>query len=80
MRKSSLLAVGITGVKGRFSTGDFIQILSGSGNQIGRGISAFSSKDISLIKGVKSDKLSGILNRKCATEVIHKDKMMIFTD
>lgn len=44
---ASLLAVGITRVEGTFSAGDLVRIVDSSGNDVARGLSAYSDAEVS---------------------------------
>ena len=74
---TSLLSVGVLNVRGNFNRGDVINIVSKSGKKLGRGISAFSSKDLNLIKGYKSHDIERILGYRGREEVIHRDYLTL---
>lgn len=69
----SLLAVGVTGVDGKFDVGDMVRILQENDGEIGRGIVNYSSSDIDLIKGKKSSEIEKTLGYKYYDEVVHRD-------
>lgn len=73
----SLLPVGIVGIKGEFSKGSLVQILSKQGTPIGVGLSNYASSDIALIKGKKSSELTSILGENIYSEVIHADNLLL---
>ncbi len=73
----SLLPAGVTGVKGHFSRGDMISIRDAKHDEIARGISSFSSEEISLIRGKKTSQVKEVLDRAESTEVIHRDNLVI---
>tara|TARA_Y100000590_G_scaffold388322_1_gene462602 strand:+ start:1673 stop:2779 length:1107 start_codon:yes stop_codon:yes gene_type:complete len=72
----SLLAAGIKDVKGQFSKGDHIRIVDNDMNEFARGLSSFSSDEISKIKGQHSNKISNLLGYISKSEVVHKDDMV----
>ena len=72
----SLLAAGIKEVKGQFSKGDHIRILDKNMKEFARGLSSFTSIEISKIKGQHSNKISNLLGYISKSEVIHKDDMV----
>lgn len=78
-RGKSLLPGGITAVKGKFNSGDLVKITNDS-KEIGRGISNYSSEEISQIKGAHSAEIEEILGYFNKTEVIHRDNMVIGGD
>ncbi|MDH7481240.1 MAG: glutamate 5-kinase [Armatimonadota bacterium] len=73
----SLLAAGITGVQGSFSTGDLVRIVDEEGNQIARGFVNYSASEIEKIKGRQSSEIEDILGYKDFDEVIHRDNMAL---
>ena len=73
----SLLAAGITKIKGNFKKGENVIILDQNNNQLARGLSSFSSTEIDKIKGKQSKEIETILGYLSKTEVIHKDDMVL---
>jgi len=76
LKGKSLLPVGIISFRGSFTRGETIQVLSKKLSKIAIGVSAYSSKDISLIKGENSSKIKKILGYSSRGEVIHADNMV----
>ena len=74
----SLLAAGITKIKGNFKKGENVIILDQNKIQVARGLSSFSSIEIDKIKGKQSKDIEVILGYLSKTEVIHKDDMVLF--
>jgi glutamate 5-kinase len=72
----SLLAAGITKVSGKFKKGDHIKILNKKNFECARGLSSFSSDEISRIMGHHSKEIEKILGYVSKSEVIHKDDMV----
>ena len=72
----SLLAAGIKEVKGKFNKGDHVKILDKNMIEFARGLSSFTSDEISKIKGQHSNKISNLLGYISKSEVIHKDDMV----
>ena len=73
----SLLAAGIKRVSGKFNKGDHIKILDNKRREFARGLSSFTSKEISKILGCHSSKIQKILGYISKSEVVHKDDMVI---
>lgn len=73
----SLLAIGVTDVKGDFHTGDLVIVKDAGGNEIGRGLVNYSSEEIRRIMKLPSSKISEVLGYQCEKEVIHRDDMAI---
>ena len=72
----SLLAAGIKKVNGQFRKGDHIRILDKNMVEFARGLSSFTSDEISKIKGQHSNKIKNLLGYISKSEVIHKDDMV----
>ena len=72
----SLLAAGIKKVSGKFSKGDHIKIFDIKHKEFARGLSSFSSDEISKIKGCQSNEIEKILGYISKSEVVHKDDMV----
>ena len=72
----SLLAAGIKNVNGKFNKGDHVKILDKNLKEHARGLSSFSSDEISKIKGEHSNKINELLGYVTKSEVIHKDDMV----
>jgi glutamate 5-kinase len=76
-RGRSLLPAGIVAVEGIFERGDAVVVRTRSGNEAGRGLSAYSSADIRRIAGHKSGEIAGILGYRGRDEVIHRDDLVV---
>ena len=72
----SLLAAGIRQVSGSFKKGDHIKILDNKRKEFARGLSSFSSEEISKILGRHSNEIEKILGYISKSEVVHKDDMV----
>ena len=72
----SLLAAGITDIRGNFNKGDHIKILDKNMKEHARGLSSFSSSEILKIKGKHSNKIQSLLGYVSKSEVVHKDDMV----
>tara|TARA_B100000287_G_scaffold430986_1_gene487336 strand:+ start:782 stop:1888 length:1107 start_codon:yes stop_codon:yes gene_type:complete len=72
----SLLAAGIKNVNGKFRKGDHIRIMDYKRKEFARGLSSFSSEEISKIKGHHSNEIGKILGYVSKSEVVHKDDMV----
>ncbi len=76
-RGSSLLPGGVTEVDGTFEKGDTISLTNKNGEEIGRGISNYSSQDTLKIKGCKTKAIALVLGKKSSDELIHRNDMVI---
>ena len=73
----SLLAVGVTGVKGRFTRGDLVSCIDAQGREIARGLVNYSAGEAELIKGQSTESIADILGYLEDDELIHRDNMVI---
>lgn len=76
-RGTSLLPSGIRAVQGRFHAGDPIAIVDEAKNEVARGLSNFSSRELGRIRGLNSRAIAGILGHKTAEEAVHRDSLVL---
>ncbi len=74
---SSLLPVGIKAVEGNFDRGTVLKITNLENELIATGISNYSSEEIDLIKGQKSESIEKILGHRYDDVIIHIDNMLV---
>lgn len=74
---NSLLPAGITKISGQFERGDVVAIVDQVGNEIGRGISAYSHNEAELIKGHKSADIGEQLGYEGRSELVHRDYLRL---
>ena len=72
----SLLAAGIKKILGKFNKGDHIKVLDRKNNECARGLSSFTSDEVSKIMGHHSKDIEKLLGYVSKSEVIHKDDMV----
>jgi len=75
--RASLLAAGITGVKGDFSAGDPVDLLDPDGAVVGRGLVNFDAAELPALLGRSSKELKRELGAAYEREVIHRDDLVI---
>jgi glutamate 5-kinase len=73
----SLLAAGITDVRGDFRRGDIVYILDRDGQRLACGISNYGSTDIEYIKGTRSTGINALLGYQYGAEVVHRNNMVM---
>jgi glutamate 5-kinase len=73
----SLLAAGIRKVEGKFHRGDIVAIYDSEGTHLGCGITNYSSGDIDIIRGSRSNKIAGLLNFDYGPEVVHRNNLAL---
>ena len=74
---SSLLAVGVRGVEGKFQRGEVVSCVDETGKEVARGLVNYNSDEISKLMGQSSDKIESILGYVDEEELIHRDNMII---
>lgn len=76
LEKKSLLARGIVGIEGDFSSGDCVN-LSVDGQVFARGICFFSSSELERIKGCHSEEIENLLGPGRDKEVVHTENLVL---
>lgn len=61
IKGSSLLPIGITRISGQFEIGDVVSLVNQSGTRFGQGIVNYTSKEVSSIKGMKTNHIKKTL-------------------
>lgn len=77
MRGSSLLPAGVRVVAGDFARGDAVRVLGPEGEEIARGLSAYSAEDARRIAGHRSEEIEAILGWRGRDELIHRDDLVL---
>ncbi len=77
LRGRSLLPVGVRDVTGDFSPGDLVDIHALDGTLIAQGLTEYSSSEIRLLKGLKTDQIGERLGPNAPDECIHRDNLVI---
>ncbi len=72
----SLLAAGITKIRGSFDKGANVLIVDQNDRQLARGLASFNSVEIEKIKGKHSNEIERVLGYLSKSEIIHKDDMV----
>ena len=73
----SLLPAGVTAVDGRFERGDAVVVCDPSGQEVARGLAAYSAADARRIMGHKSREIEAILGYRGREELIHRDDLVV---
>jgi glutamate 5-kinase len=73
----SLLPAGVVASRGRFDRGDTVSVLSVEGEELARGITAYSDSDAARIMGKKSSEIASILGFQGRDEMIHRDDLVL---
>lgn len=77
----SLLAAGLTAVRGKFQANDAVILCDEAGQELGRGIVNYTSDDLEQICGVQSEQIPQILGQilgdRSPETVIHRDNLVL---
>lgn len=74
---ASLLAKGITSIKGDFTRGDLVSLSDDHGNVFAKGLCAFDNQELEKIKGLHSQNIAEQLGFALSNVVIHRDDLVI---
>ncbi|HEX4339361.1 MAG TPA: glutamate 5-kinase [Polyangiaceae bacterium] len=78
--KSSLLPIGVLGVRGDFHAGDAVRLVTPAGAEVGRGLARMSSIDVARAARKKGDELDAVLGREGRDQVVvHKDDLVVIS-
>ena len=73
----SLLAVGVTQVKGQFTRGELVSCIDTDGQEIARGLVNYNSAEATRIQGQGTEHIAEILGYREDDELIHRDNMVV---
>ena len=73
----SLLAVGVSAVKGSFTRGELVSCVDNSGVEVARGLVNYNSEETQLIQGKSTEEIISILGYCEDDELIHRDNLVI---
>lgn len=74
---SSLLAVGVTAVEGRFRRGELVTCLESDGKPLARGLVNYDAAEARRIIGHPSDQIERLLGYVDEPELIHRDNLVL---
>ncbi|OFI05347.1 glutamate 5-kinase 1 [Clostridium acetireducens DSM 10703] len=75
--QKSLLASGILSIEGTFDKGESVSIKDENNKELARGLVNYNSKELNLIKGLKSCEFESKINHNDYDEVIHKNNLVL---
>jgi len=76
--KSSLLPIGVLGVRGEFNPGDAVRLLGPDGLEVGRGLTQLGALDVARSAGKKGDELDLLFGSAHPDlVVVHKDDLVV---
>ncbi len=73
----SLLAIGVTGARGRFAAGEIVNIVAPDDTVIARGETTFSDVEIARIAGLSSEQVKPLFPSRKRLEVVHRDDLVL---
>jgi len=73
----SLLPVGVVKVEGRFHAGDIVEIRSGEGEPLARGIAAWGSDTLRRVKGLHTNEARALLSADQSDEFVHRNNLAV---
>ena len=76
-RRASLLAAGVTEVRGAFESGEPVDLLGPDGALVARGFAGFSAQEAEQMMGLSTDALGERLGDSFARELIHIDDLVV---
>jgi glutamate 5-kinase len=76
-RRASLLAAGVTAVRGEFEAGDAVEIVGPDGVIVARGLSAFPAHEIPSMLGMSTAELKNTLGEHFARPLVHIDDLIV---
>lgn len=76
-KSSSLLAIGLTKIEGRFEKKDIVDVCDIDGEVFARGVAQFSSEQLQKFQGLDSEKIEALLPNQTRFEVLHRDSLVI---
>lgn len=76
-RRASLLAAGVTAVRGEFEAGDPVELVGPEGVVVARGLAAFAAHEIPQMLGLSTDALRHQLGERYARELVHIDDLVV---
>ncbi len=76
----SLLPAGVKEVRGDFPMGSVVSILGEDGGEVARGLSNFSSEELTRIRGLNTRRVPEVLGADtCFDEVVHRDNLVVIS-
>jgi glutamate 5-kinase len=75
--RKSLLPVGVVHIRGSFAKGDLVAICGPDGQEIGRGLSNYSSHDAQRLCGLTSAQIVQRFGHLPYAEMVHRDNLVI---
>ena len=75
--KASLLAAGVTAVRGEFEVGDPVELVAPDGSLVAHGFAKFAAHQIPAMLGLSTAQLRASLGEEYARELVHLDDLVV---
>ncbi len=75
--KASLLAAGVTAVRGEFDAGDPVELVGPDGQMVARGFARFAAHEIPAMLGLSTAELRDQMGEHYARELVHLDDLVV---
>lgn len=75
---ASVLPVGVTEVRGTFSAGDVVDVVSQDGIVVGRGLARYSSEEMVRVRGLRLDVIARFMPERAGQPAVHRDELLVF--
>jgi len=75
-QNKSLLPTGIKFMKGDWKKGEVVKIMNPQGQQIAKGLSNYDSRELEMIKGLRTEEIRKKLGSSTPEEAIHRDNLV----
>ena len=76
-RSKSLLPAGVRDVQGPFKRGDTVNIVRPDGHAVACGITNYDDRDLTAIRGLRSDRIESVLGHQYGSEVVHRNNLVV---
>jgi len=76
--EKSLLASGIRQLKGRFASGQVVELETAEGKIFGRGVVRFSSQELAAVLGKNSQEIRQLYGDKSPNAVVHRNDLVVW--
>lgn len=73
----SLLAIGVTSTEGDFSKGDVVSLCDADGNELARGLTNYTAKEMQTIAGQPTERIAELLGHCPYKEVVHRNNLIV---
>ncbi len=76
-QRKSLLPAGVREVRGPFKRGDTVNICLPEGQAIACGITNYDDRELTAIRGLRSDRIAEVLGHEYGAEAVHRNNLVL---